>query len=196
MIEHALASPAWDPSVNRTYDLDGMVFQLLGFDSRMNKLGQNPAFGPAVAGNGGRIRKGRTTMVRHAQGRDRISEFRHSTGRSWSPSSRNPVAGGSRARHSIPTTGNTALKRISSRSCTRAGSASITEFQAILPCKVRFFLCWPASSRAEDMRPSRFATALSIRCWVGMHKMYRQPSQFVTSVHRSLDAHIYPRAAR
>ncbi len=26
-----------------------MVFQLLGFDSRMNKLGQNPAFGPAVA---------------------------------------------------------------------------------------------------------------------------------------------------
>src|SRR5438105_3472761 len=33
MIEHALASPAWDPRVNRTYDLDGMVFQLLGFDS-------------------------------------------------------------------------------------------------------------------------------------------------------------------
>lgn len=50
MIEHALASPGWDPSVNRTYDLDGMVFQLLGFDSRMNKLGQNPAFGPVVAG--------------------------------------------------------------------------------------------------------------------------------------------------
>jgi hypothetical protein len=50
MIEHALASPAWDPTVNRTYDLEGMVFQLLGFDSRMNKLGQNPAFGQAVAG--------------------------------------------------------------------------------------------------------------------------------------------------
>jgi hypothetical protein len=49
MIEHALASPAWDSSVNRAYDLDGMVFQLLGFDSRMNKLGQNPEFGPAVA---------------------------------------------------------------------------------------------------------------------------------------------------
>lgn len=49
MIEHALTSPAWDPSVNRTYDLDGMVFQLLGFDSRMNKLGQNLTFGPAVA---------------------------------------------------------------------------------------------------------------------------------------------------
>jgi hypothetical protein len=48
MIEHALASPAWDPSVNRSYDLDGMVFELLGFDSRVNKLGQNPAFGPAV----------------------------------------------------------------------------------------------------------------------------------------------------
>jgi hypothetical protein len=26
-----------------------MVFQLLGFDTRMNKLGQNPAFAPAVA---------------------------------------------------------------------------------------------------------------------------------------------------
>jgi hypothetical protein len=50
MIEHALASQAWDPRVNRTYDLDGMVFQLLGFDSRMNKLGHNPAFGPALAG--------------------------------------------------------------------------------------------------------------------------------------------------
>jgi hypothetical protein len=48
MIERALASPAWDPSVNRSYDLDGMVFELLGFDSRMSKLGQNPAFGPAV----------------------------------------------------------------------------------------------------------------------------------------------------
>jgi hypothetical protein len=49
MIEHALTSPSWDPSVNRIYDLDGMVFQLLGFDTRMNKLGQNPAFAPAVA---------------------------------------------------------------------------------------------------------------------------------------------------
>jgi hypothetical protein len=50
MIEHALASPAWDPNVNWTHDLDGMVFELLGFNSRMNKLGQNPAFGAAVAG--------------------------------------------------------------------------------------------------------------------------------------------------
>ena len=49
MIEHALASPAWDPSVNRTYELDGMVFELLGCDSRMNNLGQNPAFSSAVA---------------------------------------------------------------------------------------------------------------------------------------------------
>jgi hypothetical protein len=48
MIEHALTSPSWDPSVNRTYDLDGMVFQLLGFDTSMNKLGQDPAFAPAV----------------------------------------------------------------------------------------------------------------------------------------------------
>jgi hypothetical protein len=50
MIEHALTSPAWDPSVNRSSDLDGMVFELLGFNSGMNKLGQNPAFTPAVAG--------------------------------------------------------------------------------------------------------------------------------------------------
>jgi hypothetical protein len=50
MIEHALTSPAWDPSINRSSDLDGMVFELLGFDSRMNKLGQNPAFTPAIAG--------------------------------------------------------------------------------------------------------------------------------------------------
>ena len=50
MIEYALTSPAWDPSINRTYDVDGMVFQLLGFDSRMNKLGHNLALGPAVAG--------------------------------------------------------------------------------------------------------------------------------------------------
>jgi hypothetical protein len=50
MIEYALASPGWDPSVNRSYDLGGIVFQLLGFDSRMNKLGQDPAFGPIVAG--------------------------------------------------------------------------------------------------------------------------------------------------
>jgi hypothetical protein len=35
---------------HRTYNLDGMVFELLGFDSRMNKLGQNPAFAPAFAG--------------------------------------------------------------------------------------------------------------------------------------------------
>jgi hypothetical protein len=49
MIDYALVSPAWDPSVNRSYDLDGMVFELLGFDSRVNKLGQNPACGPAVA---------------------------------------------------------------------------------------------------------------------------------------------------
>jgi hypothetical protein len=50
MIEPALTSPAWDPSVNRSSDLDCMMFELLGFDSRLNKLGQNPAFTPAVAG--------------------------------------------------------------------------------------------------------------------------------------------------
>jgi hypothetical protein len=50
MIEHALASPAWEPGTNRRYDLDGMVFELLGFDARMNKLGQDAAFTTAVAG--------------------------------------------------------------------------------------------------------------------------------------------------
>jgi len=49
MIEHALASPAWDPSLNRSYDLDGMVRELLGLNSRMHNLGQNLAFGPAIA---------------------------------------------------------------------------------------------------------------------------------------------------
>jgi hypothetical protein len=49
MIQYALESPRWDPSTNRSYDLDGMVFQMLGCDSRMNKLGLNPAFTSAVA---------------------------------------------------------------------------------------------------------------------------------------------------
>jgi hypothetical protein len=50
MVEHALASTAWEPGPNRSYDLAGMVFELLGFDARMNKLGQNAAFTTAVAG--------------------------------------------------------------------------------------------------------------------------------------------------
>jgi hypothetical protein len=49
MIQYALESPGWDPSANRSYDLDGLVFQLLGCDSRMNNLGLNPAFTSAVA---------------------------------------------------------------------------------------------------------------------------------------------------
>jgi hypothetical protein len=49
MIQYALECPEWDPSANRSYDLDGMVFQLLGCDSRMNRLGLNPAFASAVA---------------------------------------------------------------------------------------------------------------------------------------------------
>jgi hypothetical protein len=50
MIEHALTSSAWDPGAARSYDLDGMVFQLLGFATQFNKLGQDPAFTPAVSG--------------------------------------------------------------------------------------------------------------------------------------------------
>jgi hypothetical protein len=97
MIEHAIASPAWDPSVNRTYDLDGMVFQLLGFDSRMNKLGQNPTFGPAVTAMEGVFARAALRWFGMPEGRDRISEFRHSTRRRWSHASRSPVACGSRA---------------------------------------------------------------------------------------------------
>jgi hypothetical protein len=48
MIEHALTSPAWDPKVNRSSELDGMVFELLGLNSGINKLGQNQALAPAV----------------------------------------------------------------------------------------------------------------------------------------------------
>jgi hypothetical protein len=44
MIRHALASPSWDPSVNRSYNLSGMVFELLGFNASMNRLGHNPEF--------------------------------------------------------------------------------------------------------------------------------------------------------
>jgi len=48
MIMHALDSPLWNPSTNRTYDLDDMVFQLLGFDSRMHTLAQNAPFATAL----------------------------------------------------------------------------------------------------------------------------------------------------
>jgi hypothetical protein len=48
MIEYALASPGWDPNVSRTYGLDGMLFELLGFNSTMNTLGRDPDFAPAV----------------------------------------------------------------------------------------------------------------------------------------------------
>jgi hypothetical protein len=49
MIQYALASPAWDPNTNHSYDLASMVSELLGFDLRMNKVGQNPAFASALA---------------------------------------------------------------------------------------------------------------------------------------------------
>jgi hypothetical protein len=87
MTQHALESPAWDPNTNRRYDLDGMVFQLLGFDSRMNKLGQNPG----GCRNGGRLCSGRATMVRNAEGRHRVSLFCHSARCRRSPSARHQV---------------------------------------------------------------------------------------------------------
>ena len=50
MIQYALASPAWDPAANHSHDLANMVCELLGFDLRMNKLGQDPAYASALAG--------------------------------------------------------------------------------------------------------------------------------------------------
>lgn len=50
MIEHALQSPAWDPTVNRSYDLDDAVFWLLGLGTKINKIGQRPDFSGAFAG--------------------------------------------------------------------------------------------------------------------------------------------------
>ncbi len=49
MILYALDNALWDPATNRSFDLDGMVFQLLGFDSRMNQLGRDLAYSPAIA---------------------------------------------------------------------------------------------------------------------------------------------------
>jgi hypothetical protein len=49
MLLHALESPLWNPSTNRTYDLDDMVFELLGFDSRIHTLAQNALFASAIA---------------------------------------------------------------------------------------------------------------------------------------------------
>jgi hypothetical protein len=61
-----------------------------------------------------------------------------------------------------PTIGNTASKRISLRSSTPVGSASIGELPATPPCKGLFFPCLPASSPVEDTRQLRFAIASSI----------------------------------
>ena len=49
MIEHALQSPAWDPATNRSYDLDDAVFWLLGFGTRINRIGESPNFAAALS---------------------------------------------------------------------------------------------------------------------------------------------------
>jgi hypothetical protein len=49
MISHALQSPAWDPTVNRSYELRDAVFWLLGLGTRINKIGQKPEFAAALA---------------------------------------------------------------------------------------------------------------------------------------------------
>jgi hypothetical protein len=48
MISHALQSPAWDPAVNRSYELRDAVFWLLGLGTRINKIGQKPEFAAAL----------------------------------------------------------------------------------------------------------------------------------------------------
>jgi hypothetical protein len=50
MIEHALKSPAWDPGISRSYDLDDAVFWLLGLGTKINKIGQSPEFTAALSG--------------------------------------------------------------------------------------------------------------------------------------------------
>ena len=77
MIQYALENPGWDPGANRSYDLDGMVFQLLGCDSRMNTRPQSGICFRRCE-HGERVCGGCTTMVRNPEGRDRISVFCHS----------------------------------------------------------------------------------------------------------------------
>ena len=48
MLRHALASPLWDPAANRTYDLDGMVFELLGFHFGVDGVGGKQRFTAAL----------------------------------------------------------------------------------------------------------------------------------------------------
>ena len=49
MIEHALRSPAWDPAVNRSYELREAVFWLLGFGTKVNVSIKRPEFTAAIA---------------------------------------------------------------------------------------------------------------------------------------------------
>jgi hypothetical protein len=57
MIEYALQSPAWDPGISRSYDLDDAVFWLLGFGTRINKIGERPDFAAALCGMEGLLTK-------------------------------------------------------------------------------------------------------------------------------------------
>jgi hypothetical protein len=79
MIEHALTSPGWDPSLNYTYNLDRMVVELLGFNSTMT-TGARPHLRPGRDGNGKRVRQGGSAVVPNAQSGGRISPFRGPAG--------------------------------------------------------------------------------------------------------------------
>jgi hypothetical protein len=49
MVSYALAHPAWDTKAGRTYDLDDMVFELLGFHYGVSSVGGNEKFSAAMA---------------------------------------------------------------------------------------------------------------------------------------------------
>ncbi|WP_315837572.1 ATP-binding protein [Bradyrhizobium prioriisuperbiae] len=57
MIEHALQSPAWDPTSGRSYDLDNAVFWLLGLGTKINRIGERPEFAAALSGMEGLFAK-------------------------------------------------------------------------------------------------------------------------------------------
>jgi hypothetical protein len=48
MIEHALSCATWQPGAQRGFDLDVMVFELLGFNSSMHTLAKNTALTSAI----------------------------------------------------------------------------------------------------------------------------------------------------
>src|SRR5882724_5408928 len=48
MVRYALAHPLWDPTSNRTFDLDDMVFEILGFHFGADSVGGDEKFTAAI----------------------------------------------------------------------------------------------------------------------------------------------------